>query len=207
MIGSFFFGRPRTRAISSGVGVRSSSSVSRAEAPTPLAQQLDHVGRDADRLARVDQRPLDRLLDPVAGVGAEPGADGRVEALDGAQQAEVALLDQVLQAQALAGVAAGDVYHQPQVGADHAVAGGQVAVADADGEVAFVLRGQQRGLVDLAEVRLQRGLDRGAGATLLGGGGHRGGSAACAPSRGVVGARAAAARGASYSYRPPPREG
>jgi hypothetical protein len=32
MIGSFFFGSPSTRAISSGVGVRSSSSVSRADA-------------------------------------------------------------------------------------------------------------------------------------------------------------------------------
>ena len=50
MIGSFFFGRPSTRAISSGVGVRPSSSVSRALARRHLREQLDHVGRNADRL-------------------------------------------------------------------------------------------------------------------------------------------------------------
>ena len=61
-----------------------------------------------------------------------------VEAFDGPQQAEVALFDQVLQAEALAGVAAGDVDHQPQVGADHAVAGAGVAVADGHGQLVLV---------------------------------------------------------------------
>ena len=123
--------------------------------PPPLREQLDHVGRDADRLGGVDQGPLDRLLDPIAGVGREAGADGRVEALDRPQQAQVPLLDQVLQAQALAGVAAGDVHHQPQVGADHAVAGLDVAVADGDGQFVLVVGREQRGLVDLAEVGFQ----------------------------------------------------
>ena len=49
--------------------------------------------------------------------------DVGVEALDGPEQAEVALLDQVLQRQALADVAAGDVDDQAQVGPDHPVAG------------------------------------------------------------------------------------
>ena len=123
MIGSFFFCRPSTRAISSGVGGAAEFLGQPGGGPPPLAKQFDHVGRNADRLGGVDQSPLDRLLDPVAGVGAEPCADGRVEPFDRPQQAEVAFLDQVLQAEPLAGVAAGDVDHQPQVGADHPVAG------------------------------------------------------------------------------------
>ena len=83
-----------------------------------------------------------------------------VEALDGPQQAEVAFLDQVLQAQPLAGVAAGDVDHQPQVGPDHPVAGLAVAVLDAVGELLLLVGGEQGRLVDLAEVGLQRRLDR-----------------------------------------------
>ena len=74
-------------------------------------------------LAVLIKRPLDRLLDPIAGVGGEAGADGRVEPSTARSRPEVAFLDQVLQAEALAGVAAGDVDHQPQVRADHAVAG------------------------------------------------------------------------------------
>ena len=69
---------------------------------TPLGKQLDHVSRDADRFARVDQRPLDRLLDPVAGVRAEACAHRRIEPLDRSKQAQVAFFDQILQAEALA---------------------------------------------------------------------------------------------------------
>ncbi len=111
-------------------------------------------------LAVLTRAPLDRLLDPVAGVGAEARVHRRVEALDGPQQAEVALLDQVLQAQPLAGVAAGDVDDQAQVGAHHAVAGLAVAVLDPVGELLLLVRVEQRRLVDLAQVGLQRRLDR-----------------------------------------------
>jgi hypothetical protein len=73
-------------------------------------------------VASSHQCPHDRLLDPVTGVGAEAGIPRRVEALDRPQQSQVAFGDEVLQAQALAGVAAGDVDHQAQVGADQVVA-------------------------------------------------------------------------------------
>ena len=102
-------------------------------------------------LAELIERPLDRLLDPVAGVGAEACAHRRIEPLDGAQQAEVSLFDQVLQAQPFAGVAAGDVDHKAQVGAHHAIAGLHVALADGDGQF-LLLRGvEQGGFVDFAE--------------------------------------------------------
>ena len=74
--------------------------------------------------------------------------------------AEVALRDKVLQPQALAGVPAGDIDHQAQVGAHHAVAGLAVAVLDAVGQLLLLLGVEQRRLVDLAEVGLQRRLDR-----------------------------------------------
>ena len=128
--------------------------------PPPLGQQLDHVGGDANGLGRVHQRPLDRLLDPVAGVGAETRVHRRVEPLDGAQQAEVALFDEVLQPQPFAGVAASDVDDESQIGPHHTVACLAVAVFDLVGELLFLFRIEQRRLVDLTQVGFQRRLDR-----------------------------------------------
>ena len=65
-------------------------------------------------------------------VGRELVAAGVVELLDGADQAEVALLDQVEERQPAAGVALGDRHDQPQVGLDQPLLGA-LAVAD-DGE-------------------------------------------------------------------------
>jgi hypothetical protein len=66
------------------------------------------VGRQADGGGGVGEGVADRLLDPVAGVGAEPGAEGGVEVLGGADQAEVPLADQVVQGDPPAGVVAGE---------------------------------------------------------------------------------------------------
>ena len=130
-----------------------------ARRPPPLGQQLDHVGRDADRLGGVHQGPFDRLLDPERSIRAEAGVHRRVKALDGPQEAEVPLGDQVLEVEALADVAAGDVDDQAEVGADHAVAGLDVAQADLLGERFFLVSRQERRLVDLAQVGFQRRLD------------------------------------------------
>jgi hypothetical protein len=54
----------------------------------------------------------------------------------------------------------GDVDDQPQVGTNHALARRGVVVADdATPEFLLLVRGQQRGLVDLLEVQLQTGLN------------------------------------------------
>ena len=145
-----FFGRGRAAQLfgQSGAGT------------PPFREQFDHVGRNADRLGGIDQRSLDRLLDPIAGVGAEARAHGRVESFDRAQQAEVAFFDQVLQAQPFAGVAAGDIHHQPQIGAHHAIAGLDVAVADGNGQLVLLSGIEQRGFVDLAEIGFQRRSER-----------------------------------------------
>src|SRR5262249_29275068 len=70
----------------------------------------------------------------------------------------VALFNQILEAQPLAGVAPGNVYHQPQVGPDHAIAGIAVARANAVGQLLLLLSAEERCLVDLAEVGFQRRL-------------------------------------------------
>jgi hypothetical protein len=53
------------------------------------------VNRRLHDPALVQQRALDRLLDPPAGIGAEPVAPAVIEFLGSANQAEVAFLDEV----------------------------------------------------------------------------------------------------------------
>ena len=129
----------------------------------PFREQLHHVGRNANRLAGVDERPLDRLLDPVAGIGAEPRAHGRVEAFDGPQESEVPLLDEIGQGQATVRVATCDVDHQSKVGTDHVVPRRGISFADGRGQPPFVLCREERGGVDVAEVGLKWILDGGRG--------------------------------------------
>ena len=159
-IASFFLGSSRALAISSMLGEPAQRLLEVGGHPPPLEQELDHVGRDADRLGRIHQRSLDRLLDPVARVGAEPRADRRIETLDGSQQAEVSLLDQVLERKPLADVASGDVDDQAKVGPHHPVARQLVSVRDPVGQLLLLIGGQQSHLVDLPEIGLQGALDR-----------------------------------------------
>src|SRR5262249_34651377 len=109
--------------------------------------------------------PLNRLLDPPGGVGAEANALIGVEAFDGAEQADVALLDEIGQRHAATAVVLGDADDKAEVGPDHAFAGADalffellafvkrdLAIAespggagsgrDGVGQVALVLRGQ-----------------------------------------------------------------
>ena len=78
-----------------------------------------------------------------------------VEPLDGPHQAEVPLLDQVLQAQPLAQVAPRDVDHQAEVGLDHVLAGIRVAGRDPLGQLALLLGREQRRVVDVLEIDLE----------------------------------------------------
>ena len=82
-------------------------------------QGVVEVDRDADRARLVGDGPGDGLADPPGGVGGELEALAPVELLDGADQAQVAFLDQVEEVDAGSpGVAAGVGHHQPQVGGD-----------------------------------------------------------------------------------------
>src|SRR5690606_359941 len=94
------------------------------------AHALHHVDRQADRAALVGYATTDGLADPPRGVGGELVAATVVELLDGSQQAEVALLDEVEQRQALTLVALGDGDDQPEVGLDEALLGALAVAVD-----------------------------------------------------------------------------
>ena len=93
--------------------------VGRRRAPEDLAQppllarvapeqQLDVHGQ-TDRPRLVRQSPHDRLAHPPRRVGREARAVLGIELVDGAQQPEVPLLDQVGERQAAIEIAAGDL--------------------------------------------------------------------------------------------------
>ena len=86
-----------------------------------LVDDLDHVHRDADGAGLVGHRAGDRLPDPPGGVRRELVALGVVELLDRADQAEVALLDQVEEEHAATGVALGQRHDEAQVGLEQVV--------------------------------------------------------------------------------------
>src|SRR3954463_10438039 len=116
-----------------------------------LVDDLDHVHRDADGAGLVGHGAGDRLPDPPRRVGGELVALGVVELLHRADQAEVALLDQVQERHPAAGVPLGEGDHQAEVGLQQVVLG-PLAVADDPVEVAAHLRGELLALLlDLAQ--------------------------------------------------------
>ena len=149
-----------------------------------LVDDLDHVHRDADGAGLVSHRAGNGLANPPGGVGGELEALGVVELLHGADEAQVALLDEVQEEHAAARVALGQGDHQSQVGLQQVVLGplavlghpvqlatqlGRQVVAllgqavlgvktglDALGELDLLLGVQQRDLTDLLEVVLDR---------------------------------------------------
>ena len=83
------------------------------------AQHLVGVDREADRAGHAVDGAGDRLADPPVGVGGHRVAAGWVEQLEAADQAEVALLDQVQHVEAPVLVALGYGDDQAQVGLHH----------------------------------------------------------------------------------------
>src|ERR671919_244905 len=88
-----------------------------------LADPLADVDRQPDRPPPVGDGPGDGLPDPPRGVRGELESPAPVEQLDGAHQAEIAVLDQVEQREALALVLPGHRNHQPEVRQDEPLAG------------------------------------------------------------------------------------
>ena len=95
-----------------------------------LLQPLDDVDRHPDRARLVGERAGDRLADPPGRVGRELVAAAPVELLDGADQAERALLDQVEERQALVAVVLGDRDDEAEVRLDHPLLRLRVAALD-----------------------------------------------------------------------------
>ena len=81
--------------------------------------------------------------DPVHGERDESYVVSRVETLDGFHEADVAFLDEVIQWQAIAGVALGDMHHKTQVRHNELACGVEVFFFAVTGcERLFVLFGQ-----------------------------------------------------------------
>ena len=78
----------------------------------PTRDEFDHVRRDVDRLHRIDQRALDRLLNPPRRVGREASTLRRIETLDRADKPDVAFLDQIRQRKAAVDIVFCDGDHQ-----------------------------------------------------------------------------------------------
>ena len=129
-----------------------------------LVDVLDHVHRDADGARLVGQGARDGLPDPPGGVRGELEAAPVVELLDGAHEAEVALLDEVEERHAAAHVPPGDGDDQAQVGLGELALGVHVAALDALGQRDLFLGGEQRHPAHLAKVHAHG---------IVGGGLHR----------------------------------
>ena len=95
-----------------------------------LVDGLDHVYGNTDGTGLVGDSARDGLTDPPRGVRGELEALLVVELLDGADQTEVALLDQIQEQHAATDVALGDGDDQTEVGADERLLGLEAHVLD-----------------------------------------------------------------------------
>ena len=116
-------GRPVASASSSFVASRPSSTSSRRAARDSFCWRSTTCTGHADRARVVRHGALHRLADPPGRVRRELVAAPPVELLDGAVEAERALLDQVEERDAEPAVALGDRDDEPEVRLDHAPLG------------------------------------------------------------------------------------
>ena len=101
---------------------------------------------------------LDGGADPPHGVGREPEAALRVEALHGLHQADIALRDDLVHGQAVAAIAHGDLGDQPQMAGHQPMRRLDVLVlTKALGEHVFLARLEHREAPDLVQVAREAG--------------------------------------------------
>jgi uncharacterized protein (DUF697 family) len=136
------------------IGVAVEFRGQRALHPVVFVDLLDHMNGDADGPPLVSDGPGDGLADPPRRVGRELETLAVVELLDGAHQSDVALLDQVQERDATAGVLLGYRDDEPQVRARQVSLGFAVAPLDALGEVDLLCFGEKGGFADLVKVHL-----------------------------------------------------
>src|SRR6185437_8032492 len=134
-----------------------SELVSERVGPALHAIQLSSAAHgNAHRAAVVGDRLYDRLPDPPDRVRDELDAVRVVELLSGANEAEVAFVDQIGQRNAVVLVALGDRHDEAQIGADESVERLRVAGANAAGELGFLVSREQRVGANLVQVGRQR---------------------------------------------------
>src|SRR5215212_4045676 len=104
-----------------------------------LADLLAHVDGNPDRLPLVGNGPLNSLTYPPRSVRGEAEAEVRVELLYGPHEADVALLDQILEGQTTPTRLLGYGNNQLQVLLDESLAGSLVPLLGPLGEVYLLL--------------------------------------------------------------------
>src|SRR5215204_2581288 len=123
-----------------------------AHGTADLPDLLRHVYGYPYGAALVRHRALHRLPYPPRGIRGEPEAPIRVELLYGLHQADVALLDQVLEGQPVAPVLFGNADHQPEVLLDKPLPGSPVSGLGPQAEVYLLLVREETALPDVREV-------------------------------------------------------
>ena len=106
-----------------------------------------------DGAARLLEVLADVGADPPDRVGGEAGAGVRVELLDRAHQADVAFLDQVVEADRPAALLAGDGDDEGQVVPDELLLRPHLALAGLEGERVLLVAGERRVVADGLEIR------------------------------------------------------
>src|SRR5215211_2942002 len=107
--------------------------------PKFRALHLAHVDGNPDGLPLVGNGPLDSLTYPPRSVRGEAEAEVRVELLYGPHEADVALLDQILEGQSLPPRLLGYGDNKLQVLLDESLAGSLVTLLGPLGEVYLLL--------------------------------------------------------------------
>ena len=120
-----------------------------------LLETLNDVHREADRATLIGECTRHCLSDPPRGVRRELEVAAPVELLDGTDQAENALLDEIEEAETLTTVVLRNRDNQAQVRFDHLLLGLHVALFDALGETNLVGLRQQGIATDLMKEQLQ----------------------------------------------------
>ena len=159
------------------LGVAAELALEGATRGADLVELLDHVHRQPDHAGLLGDAAGDGLAHPPGGVGGELEALGVVELLDRADQAGVALLDQVQHRHLAAAVLAGDRDDQPQVGLMNCCDGalallgeplelllggalGGAALPAADAALGEQVLGEQAGLDGLGQLDLGDGVEQ-----------------------------------------------
>src|SRR5688572_9456313 len=107
-----------------GTGIPTELGLEARLGGTDRGQRVMEMDGDANGTGLVGDRPGDGLTDPPRGVRGELEALAPVELLDGADQAKVALLDEVEEVDAgRVGVATGVGHHEAEVGSEERILG------------------------------------------------------------------------------------
>ena len=111
--------------------------------------------RDADRAGLVGNRTRHGLANPPGRIRRELEALAVIELLDGPNQTERTLLDQIKEGQTTPKVALGNRDDEAQVGLDHLTLGSHVAFLDPLRQIDLHTSRQERHTADLTQVQAQ----------------------------------------------------